>query len=105
MSKKIVEFKPQRLILIDIKESELYMLKHEINLDFIKIILCDIRDKDKLESIFKNEKPQIVFHSAAYKHVPMMEEFPDEAIKTNIFGTLNLVEIADKYKVDKFIFI
>jgi FlaA1/EpsC-like NDP-sugar epimerase len=81
------------------------MLNQEFKNKNHKIVICDIRNKGRLEYWLDYFKPDIIFHSAAYKHVPLMEEFIDEAIETNIFGTLNIVELADKYKVDKFIFI
>ncbi len=104
LSKQINRFEPEELILLDIKESELYMLKQELKTN-IEIVLGDIRDKEKIEEIFEKYKPEIVFHAAAYKHVPLMEKFPEEAIKTNIHGTINVVEAADKNNVEKFIFI
>ena len=71
----------------------------------IKSFIADIRDKEKIEQIFKNTLPNIVFHAAAYKHVPLMEEHPDEAVKNNIFGTKIIAEDALKSEVEKFIFI
>ncbi|MGB9844122.1 MAG: UDP-N-acetylglucosamine 4,6-dehydratase family protein, partial [Caldisericia bacterium] len=109
LARQISKLNNSFLILIDINESELYMLYQElsnkVNNDNIKIIICDIRDKNNLEKIINFYKPNIIFHSAAYKHVPLMEEFRDEAIKTNILGTLNLVKFVDLYKVEKFIYI
>ena len=104
LSRQIDGLNPEKLILLDIKESELYMLYHELK-GKREIILGDIRDKEKMEEIFKKYKPDIVFHSAAYKHVPLMEDFPEEAVKTNVFGTLNLVEISDRFGVESFVFI
>jgi len=105
LARQINKFDNTNLILLDINESELYMLNQEFKNKNHKIVICDIRNKGRLEYWLDYFKPDIIFHSAAYKHVPLMEEFIDEAIETNIFGTLNIVELADKYKVDKFIFI
>jgi len=105
LARQINKFDNTNLILLDINESELYMLNQEFKNKNHKIVICDIRNKGRLEYWLDYFKPDIIFHSAAYKHVPLMEEFIDEAIETNIIGTLNIVELADKYKVDKFIFI
>jgi len=71
----------------------------------LKVLIANIREKQRMESIFKTYRPNVVFHAAAHKHVPLMEENPSEAIKNNVFGTLNLVECSDKYGVSKFILI
>ncbi|MEM2929043.1 MAG: nucleoside-diphosphate sugar epimerase/dehydratase [Nitrososphaerota archaeon] len=106
LAKQISVFNIKYLILLDINESGLYMLNQDIKIkNKVKIIICDIRNYNKLERIISDYKPQIIYHSAAYKHVPLMEEFKDEAISTNIFGTLNLVELANKYNTESFIFI
>ena len=69
----------------------------------ISPFIADIRDLEKMESVFHGFRPEIIIHAAAYKHVPILEYFPEEAVKTNIFGTLNLGELAIKYGVSKFI--
>jgi len=71
----------------------------------IESIVANINDKDKIEKIISELKPDVVFHAAAYKHVPLMEQFPEEAVKTNVFGTLNVAEAAIKNNVDKFVLI
>jgi FlaA1/EpsC-like NDP-sugar epimerase len=71
----------------------------------ISTLIGSIRDYDRMESIFEKYKPDIVYHAAAHKHVPLMEKSPNEAIKNNCLGTLNVVQLADKYKVDKFVLI
>jgi FlaA1/EpsC-like NDP-sugar epimerase len=76
--------------------------REKLTLDFVAKI-GSIRDEERLNYLFNKYRPEIVFHAAAHKHVPMMEENPHEAIKNNIFGTLNLVKTADKYKVEKFV--
>ncbi|MDD3565128.1 MAG: polysaccharide biosynthesis protein [Methanothrix sp.] len=71
----------------------------------VRVIVGDIRDKSKIHSIFQRERPQVVFHAAAYKHVPMMETYPEEAIKTNVFGTRILIEEAQQARVEAFVLI
>lgn len=107
--RQIIDFNPSMIIAFEIDETELYNLTLEVSekcksnkIEFIPIV-GDVKDKEKLDKIFKNYNPQIVFHAAAYKHVPLMEYFPEEAIKTNIFGTYNLAEVSLRYKVEKFI--
>ncbi len=111
LARQIAKYNPSKLILVDINENGLYDVQHELDwqynrekltLDFVAK-MGSIRDEDRLNYLFNKYRPEIVFHAAAHKHVPMMEENPHEAIKNNIFGTLNLVRIADKYKVEKFV--
>lgn len=109
LCRQIIKFHPQKLLMLDIYENNIYELQTELvrtypNLKH-KLIIASIRDKERLESIFKENRPEIVFHAAAHKHVPIMESNPTEAIKNNIFGTLNLVECADKYEIEKFVLI
>jgi len=110
--RQLLEFRPKEIIAIELDETELHNLTLEINelmksknlLDLkFNPIVADVRDFKKLEKIFCDFKPDIVFHAAAYKHVPLMEYFPEEAIKTNIFGTYNVVKAACKVDVEKFI--
>lgn len=107
--RQVVTFEPAEVICLDIYENTLYDLQQElINTPYIskcKFLIGSIRDIDRLENIFKQYKPEIVFHAAAHKHVPLMEDSPQEAVKNNIFGTLNLLEVSDKYNVKKFIMI
>ncbi|AEM72852.1 polysaccharide biosynthesis protein [Caldicellulosiruptor acetigenus] len=107
--RQVLRFEPAEVICLDIYENTLYDLQQElINTPYIskcKFLIGSIRDINRLENIFKQYKPEIVFHAAAHKHVPLMEDSPQEAVKNNIFGTLNLVEISDKYNIKKFIMI
>ncbi|WP_349763515.1 nucleoside-diphosphate sugar epimerase/dehydratase [Fusobacterium sp. SYSU M8D902] len=109
ISRQISKYNPKKLINIDINENSLYLLELEIkrNYEGIDLIseICNIRDKEKLDYLFSIYKPDIVFHAAAHKHVPLMEHSPEEAIKNNIFGTKGLVDIVDKYNVDRFVMI
>lgn len=106
---QIAKFKPRRLVCVDISELNLYELgfKLEHNNEFTQIeyIVGDVRDPRKVDFIFDKFRPNIVFHAAAYKHVPMMEMNPIESIKTNVFGTKVVAEAADRYKLDKFVLV
>ena len=107
--RQCIKFKPAVLIMLDISEFNLFEIDREIISKnptiLFKSVLCDIRDKDVLNQLFEEFKPQVVLHAAAYKHVPMQEKFPWEAVKTNVFGTTNLSEIAIKFKVQKFVLV
>ena len=107
--RQCLRFKPSVLMLLDCSELNLFEIEREIsdqssNILF-KPILSDIRDLSVIKDIFDEYRPQIVFHAAAYKHVPMQEKFPLEAVKTNIFGTFNLAELSIKYEVEKFVLV
>lgn len=107
--RQIARFNPNQVVLLDNYENGVYELQQEFkynNIDMnIKCVIASIRDKKRLENIFRLYKPQIVFHAAAHKHVPLMEENPEESVKNNVFGTLNLAECADKYEVERFVMI
>ena len=106
---QVARFNPGQLLMIDLNENDIFyssadLLKAypEINLDYI---IADIRDREKMQKLFGSYKPDVVFHVAAHKHVPLMEYHPDEAIRTNVLGTHNLVFLADQYGVDHFVMI
>ncbi len=101
---KLKELEFEHLFLLDHSEYLLFQINQRNQNRFISF-LADIRDKERLEEIFLLTKPDVVFHTAALKHVPLLEDHPREAIKTNVLGTLNLVELSHKYSVKKFIFI
>ncbi|MDA9935067.1 polysaccharide biosynthesis protein [Candidatus Marinimicrobia bacterium] len=107
--RQCIKFNPSVLLMLDISELNLFEIDREVSLIksniLSKPILSDIRDISALENIFAEFKPQIVFHAAAYKHVPMQEKFPWEAVKTNIFGTINLSKISVKNDVEKFVLV
>ena len=109
LCRQIMTYNPQKLIIVDIYENNLYDIEQELKSKYPNIEICaivaSVRDKKRLEEIFKLYKPYLVFHAAAHKHVPLMEISPLEAIKNNVFGTLNTVNCADKYNVKKFILI
>lgn len=107
LSRQVAKYNPQKLINIDLNENSIYFLELELkrkypNLDIISEI-GNIREKEKMEYLFKKYRPNIVFHAAAHKHVPLMEHNPEEAIKNNIFGTKNIIDLSDKYEVDRFV--
>lgn len=108
LARQVLKFHPSTLLLLDNTELNCFKMKQE--LDLIKnktcyVVLGDIRDKVILKKLFNDHNPDIVFHAAAYKHVPILNESPREAVKTNICGTLNMVEMAIEYKVNKFVLV
>jgi FlaA1/EpsC-like NDP-sugar epimerase len=109
LCRQIAAFPIESLILLDQDETGIFNITEQLKNEFPKLktisLICDIRDKEKVEEIFNRLKPQIVFHAAAYKHVPLMEENPDEAVKNNVFGTKIVAESSIKNRVEKFIFI
>ena len=107
LCRQIADHHPKQLIILDIYENNAYDIQQELKRNKpntnLLVLIASIRDKGKLEDIFKKYKIDIVFNAAAHKHVPLMETSPNEAIKNNVFGTLNLATLADKYKVKRFI--
>ena len=110
LCRQIATYNPGKLIIFDIYENNAYDIQNELNhlygdsLD-VEILIGSVQDNDRLEYIFSKYKPSVVFHAAAHKHVPLMELNPTEAIKNNIFGTLNTAQCADKYGAKKFVLI
>lgn len=106
---QLLQFSPAKLILLDQAESPMYELEITIKKLFpmqqIEIVIGDIRNRERMQDVFAAYTPAWVFHAAAYKHVPLMEENPSEAIMTNVFGTKNLVDLAVAFKVEKFVMI
>ena len=109
LARQISKFNPKQLINIDVNENDLYFLDLELRRKYPDLNLvseiCNIREKKKLEFLFDKYRPDILFHAAAHKHVPLMEHNPEEAIKNNIFGTKNLVECAERYEVERVVLI
>ena len=107
--RQVLSYNPQQVILCDQAESPLHELQLEVEDNFpgakTAIYMADIQNIRRIRSMFKQYRPQIVFHAAAYKHVPMMENNPSEAVNTNVLGTKNLADISVEFKVDKFIMI
>lgn len=107
LCRQIVKFNPKQLIIFDIYENSAYDIQNELLRKYnslnLRVLIGSVRDKARLEEVMKRYKPNIIFHAAAHKHVPLMEKSPKDAIKNNIFGTLNLVQAASKHHVSKFI--
>lgn len=106
--RKLTRYSFKKLILVDNSESPLYDLQQELHrngIENIVSIIADIRNQIRLENIFNEYKPDIIFHAAAYKHVPLMEQNPYEAVSVNVRGTKNVINLSVKYGVDKFILI
>lgn len=107
LCRQIITKQPKKLIILDIYENSTYILQRELmrtrpDLDF-EVIIASVRDVDRMRGIFEQFHPELIFHAAAYKHVPLMEACPNEAVKNNVLGTLNIVKLADEYGVKKFI--
>ena len=107
--RQLLKFNPKEIVALEIDETELHNLSLEVdeevrkrNISF-KPVVADVRDREKIERIFLEERPEVVFHAAAYKHVPLMEYFPEEAVKTNILGTYNVAIASLESGVEKFI--
>lgn len=109
LCRQIARYNPKQLLVLDIYENNAYELQQELKMEHpqlnLKVLIASVRDAARIESIFSTYKPSVVFHAAAHKHVPLMEENPQEAVKNNVFGTLNVVECADKYGVRRFVMI
>ena len=109
LCRQIAAFNPKELIIFDIYENNAYEIQNELKYKYPKLnlttLIGSIRDYDRLDEIFKEKNIDVVFHAAAHKHVPLMEDSPKEAIKNNVFGTYNLVNVADKYNVKRFVLI
>ena len=113
--REIFKFKPSQLVLVDVNENALYMLERDLDFekshskeyDDISYIseIVSIREKEALAEVFDKYKPSVVFHAAAHKHVPLMERRPQEAIKNNVFGTKNVMDVAIEKEVERFIMI
>ena len=109
LCRQIIKFKPSKLVIVDIYENNLYDIEQELKFNYpdmeIDAIVASVREKHRLNEIFEQYHPYLVFHAAAHKHVPLMETSPLEAIKNNVFGTYNTVRCADEYGVKRFILI
>lgn len=109
LCRQIVANKPGRLLIVDIYENGAYELQMELMRYYpeadVRVLIASVRDYDRLESIFSRYRPDVVYHAAAHKHVPLMEFSPNEAVKNNCRGTLNMAKLADKYQAKRFVLI
>ena len=109
LCRQIAIFKPKTLIIFDIYENNAYDIQNELKDKYPKLnlitLIGSVRDEDRLEELFTSYNIDVVFHAAAHKHVPLMEDSPKEAIKNNVFGTYNLAKLSDKYNVERFVLI
>lgn len=109
LCRQIVANKPQLLLIVDIYENSTYELERELDTYYpgerYQTLIASVRDYDRMADIFEEYHPDVVYHAAAHKHVPLMEDSPNEAIKNNCLGTLNMVKLADRYGVKRFVMI
>ena len=109
IARQIIPFKPKHLVILDQAESALYDLELELNENFrwknFETVIADIRQYERMERVFNHFKPEVVFHAAAYKHVPVMESNPSEAILTNVQGTKIIADLSLKYNAEKFVMV
>lgn len=109
LCRQIAKFHPKALCALDRDESGLFYLESELRQNFptmeLKVLIADIQDKPKIDRVCEQVRPQLIFHAAAYKHVPLMEAHPDEAVKNNIFGTITVAEAAQRSGCEKFVLI
>jgi len=107
--RQVASYKPSKLLIFDQAESPLYEIQQEIKHDFPELnfeaVIGDVRKVDVLEDVFKKNSPQVVYHAAAYKHVPLMEKHPSEAIFANIMGSKNVADLSYKFKAEKFVMV
>ncbi len=107
--RQVLRYRPEKVSVVDRAENRLYELMLELQPgqggETLDPQVADMNDVDKIERLFTELRPQVIFHAAAYKQVPLMEQFPEEAVRNNIFGTRNLVELADRHGVDAFVMI
>jgi len=109
LARQCVRFNPAKIYLLDQAESPL----HDLNLEFFdshlkvpfEVVMADVRNYERMKNVFATFKPQVVFHAAAYKHVPMMENNPSESVLTNVLGTKNVADLSNKYEVERFVFV
>lgn len=105
IAKQCLEYNPKYLVLLDQAETPLYELEYRLNSKNTEVVIADVANPGRMEKVFSAFTPDVVFHAAAYKHVPLMEDNPYEALNTNVFGTRLLANMAVKYNTDKFVFV
>ena len=109
LCRQIAGHNPKQLVIVDIYENNAYDIQQELSRKFpdldLVVLIASVRNTLRMDKIFEEYRPEIVYHAAAHKHVPLMEDSPNEAIKNNVLGTLKVVQAADKWKVKKFVLI
>lgn len=109
LCRQVASLGPRKLIILDIYENNAFFIENELKEKYkdmeIIVVIASVRDRNRIFKVVESEKPNVIFHAAAHKHVPLMESNPSEAIKNNVFGSLNVIEAAKKYKVEKFVLI
>lgn len=109
LSRQLASFRPAHLILFDIYENNAYDIQQELRRNYpdlhLTVLIGSVRDRERLKDLFSQYRPDLVYHAAAHKHVPLMEDSPYEAVKNNVFGTLNVAEMADRYGSSRFLLI
>ena len=107
--RQVSKFEPRLVVLAEIAESPLHDLSLDLNKLFPKVhyarVITDVRNRDMLREVFEEYHPQVIFHAAAYKHVPLMEEYPTQAILANVLGTKNVADLAVEYKAERFVMV
>ena len=109
--RQLIQYKPKKVVMLDQAESPMYDLQYELrstfkhDLDRMEFVIANVKDKARMEEVFATYRPQLVYHAAAYKHVPFMEENPYEAVYVNVFGTRNLADLSIKYGAYKFVMV
>ena len=109
LCRQLAKLEPKKLVIIDIYENNAYDIQMELKYGFpdldVDVLIASVRDEERIDALFDVYRPYAVFHAAAHKHVPLMEDSPGEAIKNNVFGTYNVAKCADKYGADRFVLI
>ena len=109
LCRQIAGHQPKQLVIVDIYENNAYDIQQELKMTYPDldqvVLIASVRNTKRIDEIFSTYRPNLVYHAAAHKHVPLMEDSPNEAIKNNVLGTWKVVQAADKYNVDKFVLI
>ena len=110
LCRQIAKHRPRQLVIVDIYENNAYDIQQELCGCYrdqlaLHVEIASVRDQARIRQLFDQYRPEVVFHAAAHKHVPLMENSPQEAVRNNVFGTLNVMQAAEKFRVEKFILI
>ncbi|WP_019908912.1 polysaccharide biosynthesis protein [Paenibacillus sp. HW567] len=109
LCRQVAPFAPDKLLLLGHGENSIYTIEMELRKSFPELnvitVIADVQDRNRMMDVFRSYRPQVVFHAAAHKHVPLMERNPSEAIKNNVFGTRNVADCADRYEAERFVMI